>query len=344
MRRLVLLCGLLVLLSAPRVWAVDPTRQISQYGHTVWRIQDGSFNAAPIVITQTRDGYLWIGTDNGLLRFDGVRFVSWTPPAGKQLPSPLVYALLGARDGSLWIGTSAGLSHLVGQDLVNYPEGGQFAGLLEDRDGTVWAVRSGSWTSPTGPLCQIVDAAMHCFGKAEGPPVGAASSLADDRRGGLWIGGNSALVHGKPGSFTAYKPPGLTVTRGLGYISGLAVAAEDSVWAGVDNIGVGLQQFAHGVWAPFTTPELDGRTLWSTSSWSIAPGRCGSRRMTACTASVAPRSIASDASTAYRATPSSACSRTVTAICGSRPGKGSIVSVTCGCPPLPLAKACPTAR
>jgi len=261
MRRLVLLCGLLVLLSAPRVWAVDPTRQISQYGHTVWRIQDGSFNAAPIVITQTRDGYLWIGTDNGLLRFDGVRFVSWTPPAGKQLPSPLVYALLGARDGSLWIGTSAGLSHLVNQDLVNYPEGGQFAGLLEDRDGSVWAVRSGIWTSPTGPLCHIVDAALHCFGKADGPPIGTASSLADDGRGGLWIGGAPELVHGKPGSFMRYKPPGLAVTRGLGIISGLAVAAEDTVWASVDNVGVGLQQFARGVWTPFITPELDGRML-----------------------------------------------------------------------------------
>jgi len=50
--------------------AVDPSRHISQYAHTTWRIQDGVFSGAPHAITQTTDGYLWIGTEAGLLRFD----------------------------------------------------------------------------------------------------------------------------------------------------------------------------------------------------------------------------------------------------------------------------------
>ena len=70
---------LLLLFLENSVWAVDPTRHISQYAHTAWRVQDGVFGGAPWAITQTTDGYLWIGTRTGLLRFDGVRFVPWTP-------------------------------------------------------------------------------------------------------------------------------------------------------------------------------------------------------------------------------------------------------------------------
>lgn len=58
----------------------DPSRRISQYAHTAWRIRDGAFAGAPSAITQTTDGYVWIGTISGLLRFDGVRFVRWTLP------------------------------------------------------------------------------------------------------------------------------------------------------------------------------------------------------------------------------------------------------------------------
>jgi len=67
-------------LGAVSSWAVDPGRYISQYGHTAWRIQDGFLGGAANAIAQTTDGYLWIGTQAGLLRFDGIRFVPWTPP------------------------------------------------------------------------------------------------------------------------------------------------------------------------------------------------------------------------------------------------------------------------
>jgi ligand-binding sensor domain-containing protein len=119
-RRLILPCLCLLMFAPRQVHALDPTRQISQYGHTAWRIQDGFLGAKPSAIAQTADGYLWIGTQAGLVRFDGVRFVPWTSPGGKQLPSPAVWSLLAARDGSLWIGTTAGLSHLVNDDLINY--------------------------------------------------------------------------------------------------------------------------------------------------------------------------------------------------------------------------------
>jgi len=80
-------CFLVLSFGVSSVWAVDPIRRISQYGQTFWRIQDGTFGGEPMAIAQTTDGYLWIATLAGLVRFDGVRFVSWIPPDGKRLPS-----------------------------------------------------------------------------------------------------------------------------------------------------------------------------------------------------------------------------------------------------------------
>src|SRR5688572_29302905 len=84
--------------------ARDQDALLSQYAHTAWRLQDGVLPGAPRAIAQTADGYLWVGTSAGLLRFDGVKFVPFAPPGGERLRSPEVVSLLAARDGSLWIG------------------------------------------------------------------------------------------------------------------------------------------------------------------------------------------------------------------------------------------------
>ena len=102
-RRVFVLGIVLVSLSLvvlPRALGLDPDRRISQYGHTVWRIQDGAISP-PTNIAQTTDGFLWITTAGGLLRFDGVRFMPWQPPQGQNLPGTHFSAVFGSRDGSL---------------------------------------------------------------------------------------------------------------------------------------------------------------------------------------------------------------------------------------------------
>jgi ligand-binding sensor domain-containing protein len=137
---LILFCSLL---ACPSANALDPDRRISQYAHTAWRVRDGVFAAAPTAITQTTDGYVWIGTLGGLLRFDGVRFVPWTPPTGEHLPAAAVISLLGAADGSLWIGTASGLAQWKNGNLLNFPETvGRVNSIYEDREGTIWMARS----------------------------------------------------------------------------------------------------------------------------------------------------------------------------------------------------------
>src|SRR5271165_353230 len=97
--------------------ALDPNTRITQYRHIAWRMQDGAFESAPNAVAQTADGYIWIGTGSGLVKYDGVRFDPWAPPPGKTLANPNIISLLGSSDGTLWIGTAAGLLSWKNNDL-----------------------------------------------------------------------------------------------------------------------------------------------------------------------------------------------------------------------------------
>ena len=71
-RRTVLAVGML-LVCCSGAFALNPALDVSQYAHTAWKVSDGFFTGIIFAIAQTPDGYLWIGTDSGLTRFDGVR-------------------------------------------------------------------------------------------------------------------------------------------------------------------------------------------------------------------------------------------------------------------------------
>jgi hypothetical protein len=174
---------------------VDPDRRISQYAHAAWRMRDGVFAGAPTAITQTTDGYVWIGTLGGLLRFDGVRFVRWTPPAGGHLPTTAVISLLGATDGSLWIGTAGGLAQWKNGNLLNFPE---TAGRVNSITRIVGA-RFG-WRVPERRLERFVRS-QHLWPNATRSKDGVppyAGTLTGDNSGYLWIGTSTALVRWKP--------------------------------------------------------------------------------------------------------------------------------------------------
>src|SRR5262249_28229156 len=97
------LAGMLPALQ-PCAFALDPKLDVNQYAHTAWRVREGFTKGEIFSIAQTPDGYLWLGTDFGLLRFDGVKAVPWQPPAEQHLLTGTIRSLLAARDGTLWIG------------------------------------------------------------------------------------------------------------------------------------------------------------------------------------------------------------------------------------------------
>jgi len=81
--------------------ALDPNKALTQYGHAVWQDKDGLPQNTVRVITQTRDGYLWIGTEGGLARFDGVRFTVFDRVNTKEIRNNSISTLC-ARHRWLW--------------------------------------------------------------------------------------------------------------------------------------------------------------------------------------------------------------------------------------------------
>ena len=117
---------------------LDPSLDLSQYAHTSWKVREGFTSGTIFAIAQTPDGYLWLGTEFGLARFDGVRARPWQPPNGEQLPSNFVQELLVARDGTLWIGTDKGLASWKDGKYQQYAgvSGYRIYSMLQDAEGT----------------------------------------------------------------------------------------------------------------------------------------------------------------------------------------------------------------
>ena len=188
------------------VFALDPSLDITQYAHTAWTIREGAFRGNIYSIAQTPDAYLWLGTEFGLLRFDGNRSIPWQPPAGQHLPGSAITRLLAARDGTLWIGTDAGLVSWNGAKLTRYSDldNQLVATLLQDHEGTLWA---GALAAPTGRLCAIRSGGMQCYGQ-DGTLGRTVLSLYEDSTGNLWAGTQTGLWRWRPGLPTHYTVPG----------------------------------------------------------------------------------------------------------------------------------------
>jgi signal transduction histidine kinase/ligand-binding sensor domain-containing protein len=180
-------------------FALNPALDVSQYVHTAWRIRDGFIDGSIQAIAQTLDGYIWIGGDSGLFRFDGIRATRWQPPRDQELPSTNIINLTAAPDGALWISTAQGLAMWDGRTLVQYRElAGLYIGkVLVERDGTVW-VTAADRTTSRWTLCAIAGRVTQCYGRDGGAGVDAYG-LFQDRRGNVWVGSADGLWRWKPG-------------------------------------------------------------------------------------------------------------------------------------------------
>lgn len=234
--------------------ALNPSLDVIQYAHTAWTTRDGFVKGNIYAIAQTPDGYLWLGTEFGLFRFDGVRSVHWEPPAGESLPDQNINALLAGRDGTLWIGTFAGLASWKDGKLTRYPqlERRFVESLYEDRDGTVWvgALFSANTTS-TGLLCAIRNGSTQCYGK-DGIFGVAVPGVHQDRSGNLWVVAASGLFRWKPVPQARYAT---TPQR----VSTLAIAGDGRPLIAVE--GAGLLHLDDGKVRPYPVLDPSGRLL-----------------------------------------------------------------------------------
>ncbi|MBV9267986.1 MAG: hypothetical protein JO061_17590, partial [Acidobacteriaceae bacterium] len=93
-----------------RLWSAEPSANpseaLTQYVHKVWQGDAGLSNSSVMAIAQTPDGYLWLGTEEGLFRFDGASFTHYDHLNTSALASNFISALCADDDGTLWIGTA----------------------------------------------------------------------------------------------------------------------------------------------------------------------------------------------------------------------------------------------
>jgi diguanylate cyclase (GGDEF)-like protein len=296
---------LLTLLATGRpTLALDPDRLPTQYARAFWRAPEMLPHDDVTSIAQTRDGYLWIGTVEGLARFDGVRTLVFDRGNTPAFTNNWVKAILEDRAGRLWVGTFGG--GLVCRDngrFVRYgaerglPED-QVLSLVEDRGGSIWAGtgagvyrlqhdrfvrepatepvahsrvrallqdRGGTlWIGSDDGLYSLREGALRRLGRADGLSDDRIMAFAEDR-GGLWFG----TERGGVGRLAGDKLSAITRKDGLSHdrVWSLAVDRDDNLWIGTD--GGGLDRLSHGRLTSFSTRN----GLTSDYVWAIREDR-----------------------------------------------------------------------
>ncbi len=214
------------LLASSPAEALDPVKAITQYRHEVWRTREGLPQSSAEALVQTRDGYVWIGTQEGLARFDGARFVVFDKSNTPELRHNRILTLLEDRRGRLWIGTEGG--GLTVLEEGRFRTFGRTDGLSRrhrpgarrgrrrhplDRDGR----------RPAEPGREV----LHGPGEPSDGIPAAVRSLVVDPAGTLWAGTAQGLVRR---SGKRFVPAGLTDA-----VLSLHAAADGTILAGTPH-------------------------------------------------------------------------------------------------------------
>ena len=183
--------ALLFALLPASIFALDPHQPLSQLYHSSWNARQG-VNGSVTALAQTTDGYLWVGTTDGLLRFDGVSFEHYHPENG-SFPATSVSTLLAVPDGGLWVGFArGGASFLKNGHVSNYSYSNGFPVstvrcFARDRAGRIWAAVVGGFVRFDGQRW-VKPYPEWNF------PDKTAWRLLVDRAGTLWVGTPSQIV------------------------------------------------------------------------------------------------------------------------------------------------------
>jgi signal transduction histidine kinase len=223
---------LVLLMAAPARASLDPSKAITQYVHQFWQADAGLPQGSVQALAQTPDHYLWLGTEEGLARFDGVRFTIFDKNNTPALGNSHIRCLLVDHEGTLWIGAHEGRltsfrngrfdSFILQRELPT----NHIIALFEDEKNNLWIGTSG------GGLFEYRAGALHRFDSGNGLPGNFIFALAGDKRGSIWIGtenGAARMSEGHVAVFSAKE--GLPGKRVLAIL----VDQVDSVWVGTDS-------------------------------------------------------------------------------------------------------------
>ncbi len=227
--------------------ALDPSKSPSQYVTHLWQQSaDGLPQNFVPALAQTRDGYLWLATQEGVVRFDGARFVVFSAGSIPELGTNDVAALSADAKGGLWIGTrGGGLTHYVDGVFTRYTtkEGlphDIVMAIHEARDGTLWV------GTRSGGVAALKDGHFTPFRVNDGLASNTVAAIAEAPDGSLWFGTDAGVSHYEAGHFT-------TVKAGLAdpSVTALHADADGTLW--VATLG-GLDRLRGGALAHVPVP------------------------------------------------------------------------------------------
>jgi signal transduction histidine kinase/streptogramin lyase len=224
-----------LLLSVTTAYATIPDRDIHQLAHRSWGDRDG-YPGQPTALAQTTDGFLWLGTADGLFRFDGVHFERYVSRSGDKLPQHgPVDSLLAVPDGSLWIGyDGVGIKVLRNGNVTSYgkadgvPIENFIYCILRDHDGTMWADAGRGLIRFNGTRWEHIGREWNF---PESVAHSTASALFVDSQGTLWAGIDHTVLYLKQGA-KRFEPTGAAADLALS----IAEAPDRKIWmADVDT-------------------------------------------------------------------------------------------------------------
>ncbi|MBI3651904.1 MAG: PAS domain S-box protein [Acidobacteria bacterium] len=237
---------LFILLVLTGVWllpvqALAPPPAAARFINQVFQLDDGLPMNSVLSVAQTADGYLWLGTEEGLVRYDGKRFTIFNKSNTPELVEHFIQALLVSRDGSLWIGTMNGLLNYQAGHFKRY---GQEAGLsnalvstlYEDRDGGLWVGSVG------GGVQRFKDGSFHAITTKDGLSHDVVRSICQDHEGRIWVGtgkGLNLIQDGKLITHTALAALANETIRAL------YEDRQQQLWIGTSDRGVFRLSGAH---------------------------------------------------------------------------------------------------
>jgi signal transduction histidine kinase/streptogramin lyase len=264
----------LACLFAPGAAGLDPHKGLTQYSRTVWTEEHGLPQDTIRAIAQTADGYLWLGTDEGLARFDGYEFAVFNKANG-DLPANSVSALAVSSDGSLWIATSGGITRYRGRQFRTYtvrqglPDNNVSA-LFADHGGALWLVAGGY-------LGRFEGERFTTFAPGPDQPVTSVRAIHEDRHHDLWVAGIGGVARLEGGKFV---PVIDGATLGSNIVNSMADDRRGNLWITgslglIERLPSGrIRRFGvhDGLPDPFTRAVWEDRdgNLWVGTSGGLA--------------------------------------------------------------------------
>lgn len=241
------------------IYGIDVKKSFSQYVHEVWMVKNGLPQNSVQAICQTPDGYLWIGTEAGLARFDGIDFKIYNNQNTKQITNNDIMALEKDDRGNLWIGTHGG-------GLVKY-KNDQFThyttrdGLPSDIIMSLHNDRKGNtWIGTGGGLSCFSDGKFISFTKNNGLNSDVVMAICEDSSGTIWIGTYGGGIN----LYRNHQFSALTENDGLSSnnIRSIFEDRDGNVWIGTERAG--LIRYHDGSFSTLSTNQgLSNNTILS---------------------------------------------------------------------------------